>query len=496
MTVRARLLLAFAAVGVVLLLPSLYAVVRLGDLRDLAVENRARHAGTMVALGEVPTHLAEVDRFVRSYAATPSGALEARVRTSVDELARAAGSVAEMEEEGAAAALEEEVGAFRAAVLQVLELVDEGRMAAATDSVLALESRARAVQAQLRTVAATVDARADREFRAADGIASAGRRSVILGTGGAAAVALLVGMWTTGMLARPLERLGEAMGRVSEEEGFPIPADLPYDRRDEIGALAESFRSMTRRLAELDRLKVEFLGIASHELKTPLNVVRGYSELIQEELAGEITETQRDLLERIGEQTQVMSHMASRLMDLSRLESGTLGMQPEPVLVADLLTGLRRRFEFVAGEKGIRLELEERPDAPDRLEADVDLVRDEVLGNLVSNALRFTPEGGTVRVEARGAEDGALFEVSDTGPGVPEEHRAHIFERYYRAERARGLGTGLGLAICQQVVEAHGGWVRLADGAAPGATFHVFLPRSVDARAVGPERASPAGEDA
>lgn len=481
MSVRARLLLAFAAVGVILLLPSVYAVVRLGDLRDLAVENRAQHARTMVALGEVPTRLAEVDRYLRSYVATPSDDLEARVRRSVDGLVRVAGVVGDLDPDDSPAELGAAVDRYRTAVEDVLEVVDGGRLGAATDSVLALSAPAEAVRNELQLVATAVDRRAEEEFRTANRIAAAGRSAVILATGAAAALALLVGVGTAGMLARPLERLREAMGHVTEEEGFPIPDDLPYDRKDEIGAVAESFRSMTRRLAELDRLKVEFLGIASHELKTPLNVVRGYSELIQEELAGEITETQRDLLERIAEQTQVMSHMAGRLMDLSRLETGTLGLEPERVLVKDLLTGLRRRFEFVAGEDGIGLEIEARNGTPPAVEADVDLVRDEVLGNLVANALRFTPEGGRVRVEARGHDGGVLFQVSDTGPGVPEEHRAHIFERYYRAERARGLGTGLGLAICRQVAEAHGGWVRLVDGdTGAGATFHVFLPVEVE----------------
>jgi two-component system sensor histidine kinase BaeS len=171
-----------------------------------------------------------------------------------------------------------------------------------------------------------------------------------------------------------------------------------------------------------------------------------------------------------------MSRLARRLMDISKLEAGSLEMEVEAVAVEELLSGIRRRYEILARNQGVDLRVVRAPGAPAQVSVDVDLIRDEVLGNLVSNALRFTPRNGTVRVEARPHDGGLLVEVRDTGPGVPEEHRPHVFERYYRADRSRGLGTGLGLAICRQIAEAHGGWVRLAEDGTPGATFQVFLP--------------------
>ena len=210
---------------------------------------------------------------------------------------------------------------------------------------------------------------------------------------------------------------------------YAPPRDLPYGRGDEIGDLARSFRGMTQRLEDLDRLKTEFVGVASHELKTPINVIRGYTELIEEELAGELTQHQRDILDRIAEQTRSMAKMVSRLMDISKLETGKYQMDLEVVLVQDLLLGLVRSYELLADERGIKLHSEVLPETPDRVEVDVDLFRGEVLGNLITNALRFAPEGGEVRVLARREEEGVLFEVADNGPGIPRRHRPHVFKK-------------------------------------------------------------------
>ncbi|MBT8398704.1 MAG: sensor histidine kinase, partial [Gemmatimonadetes bacterium] len=116
------------------------------------------------------------------------------------------------------------------------------------------------------------------------------------------------------------------------------------------------------------------------------------------------------------------------------------------------------------------------------VEVDVDLFRGEVLGNLISNALRFAPEGGEVRVQARPDVGGVLFEVADNGPGISRRHRAHVFKKYYQAERSQAMGSGLGLAIARELVEAHGGWINLGDGnqkGLGGAVFNVWIPARV-----------------
>lgn len=481
MKVRDRLILVFLVVMALLALPSVYALLRFGELRELAVENRVRHAEAVVALGDVQTAVSEVDRLVRSFVATPSPRLQASLSAALAELTTAAREVGEAGYARETEALVPAVDTLMAAVVGVQQMVTDGELERATDRALSLGPGVAEVRRRVGEAATALDRRAERDFIRADAISRAGRDAVLFATVAALGLALLLAAWTTGALAGPLERLRRAMAEVTEGE-LEAPDDLPYGRRDEIGALATSFRTMTRRLAELDRLKVEFMGMASHEMQTPVNVIRGYTELIEEELAPELTDDQRDILRRIAEQTGTMSRLARRLMDISRLEAGTLGMEKEPVRVQDLLTGIERRYEILAREKGIDLQVGVLPGAPREVVVDVDLVRDEVLGNLVSNALRFTPRDGVIRVQAAGQDGGLVVEVADTGPGIPEEHRAHVFERYYRAERSRGLGTGLGLAICRRIAEAHGGWVRLVDTDAGGATFHVFLPAGGEAR--------------
>jgi signal transduction histidine kinase len=236
---------------------------------------------------------------------------------------------------------------------------------------------------------------------------------------------------------------------------------------------------MTQRLEDLDRLKTEFVGVASHELKTPISVIQGYTELIEEELAGDLTQNQRDILDRIADQTRSMALMVSRLMDISRLASGSYQMEVEKVLVKDLLLGLVRGYELLADERGIKIHTEILPETPEEVEVDVDLFRGEVLGNLISNALRFAPDQGEVRVVAGREGQGVLFEVADNGPGIPRRHRAHVFKKYYQAERSKAMGSGLGLAIARELVEAHGGWIKLAEsnlGGLGGAAFHVWIP--------------------
>jgi len=131
--------------------------------------------------------------------------------------------------------------------------------------------------------------------------------------------------------------------------------------------------------------------------------------------------------------------------------------------------------------------------APETIHVDPDLLQNEVLGNLVSNALRYTPANGEIRVSVCREEETVVFEVSDTGPGVPEEQRPHIFEKYYEGGRARFMGAGLGLAVARGVVDAHGGRIALEDADGRGATFRVYLPLSEPTGARGARVPEPEG---
>jgi signal transduction histidine kinase len=478
MKVRDRLFISVGFVGIVLAVPSLFAASRLGELRDLAVRERARHAEAALALGSIETGLSEFDRYLRSYVAAPDSALRQSVFTS---LVRVRGSARRIEDAGfgdAASGFEVDLAGLEVEARTVDSLVVEGLMGEATEAFLVLQPEINGTRNGLQDIAQIIDARASADFIRAEVISGSARIITLLTVLLGLALALLVTSWVHQVLWVPLHRLRDAFSDVAGGK-YTAPRNLPYGAGDEIGDLARSFRGMTQRLEDLDRLKTEFVGVASHELKTPINVIQGYTELIEEELAGDLTQNQRDILDRIAEQTRTMAKMVSRLMDISKLESGRYEMDMEVVLVKDLLLGLVRGYELLAGERNIQLHTEVLPDTPEDVEVDVDLFRGEVLGNLISNALRFAPEGGEVRVQAKPEAGGILFEVADNGPGIPRKHRAHIFKKYYQAERSRAVGSGLGLAIARELVEAHGGSIQLADkkpGALGGAVFEVWIP--------------------
>lgn len=478
MKVRDRLILAFLLVAGLLSLPSFFAAARLADLRDLAVEKRANHAEAALALGRLEANLAELDRYLVSYVAAPDPTLRRSVFRAFDDLGAQVERIRGAGYPDAAEGLSLEVESLRERTATIDSLVQAGRLGVATDAFFSLQPGIQEVRDGLTDLAATVDARASSDFQRARQISDAARDRTLLAALLALTMAVLITGWTTRALWSPLERLRQGLSQVTQGI-HSEPEDLPYERRDEIGELSVSFRAMVRRLAELDRLKAEFVGVAGHELKNPINVIRGYTSLIEEELAGELTEPQRAILDGIAEQTRSMTRMVSRLMDISRLESGAYAMDLEVMSVQDILFGLERAFEVLAKKNDVLLTFEVEGD--DRLDVnvDLDLFRDEVLGNLVSNALRFAGSGGEVRVRASREGEGVLIEVADSGPGIHPDHQPFVFDKYYQAERSRAMGSGLGLAIAKEFTEAHGGWIGLAPAVTDGlggAVFQVWIP--------------------
>lgn len=225
-------------------------------------------------------------------------------------------------------------------------------------------------------------------------------------------------------------------------------------------------------------MKAEFMSIATHELKTPINVISGYAELLDERLLGEITDKQEVAIASIREQTRTLAQLVNELLDLSRLEAGGLRLQIQPVPLRELFDSVERAFDVLCRQKAIDLTVDISPSVPDSILGDSSRLRDQVFGNLMSNAVKFTPEGGSIRLSVRRARDNfVVVEVADTGTGIPDDQRPHIFDKYYQVgEAARSTGAGLGLAIANEVVEAHGGRIEVDSAVGQGTTFRVWLP--------------------
>lgn len=476
MKVRSRLLLGFGGVFLLLLAPTLFAASRLAQLRHLAVEGRSGQAAAVADLGRLQALVSDLDRLERSFVATSDSVLGEAARLTVDSLTATYGRLRRSPYGTEAEALGPVVEGLDSLAARVSSHVGAGRVEEATETLGSMMTHFGRMDEAIADVAGAIDAVAREDFSRAERLSESARSRTLLFLVLSGLLGVSVVFWTTQALTEPLHRLRRAMARVADGS-FETPEHLPYERDDEIGGLSRSFRTMTHRLEELDRTKAEFVGMASHELKTPLNVIAAYAELIEEGLDDESSERHRTMINAVAEQAEIMAKRVSRLMDISRIDAGTYRLAPEPVRIEDLVTGLLRLFEQVADGQGVELHVEVDESCPDSVVVDVDVVRDEILGNLVANALRFTPAGGCITVEATGVEGGIHFTVTDSGPGIPEEHRPFIFEKHYTSDRTQAVGSGLGLAIAKEMVELHGGSIRLEqspDG--KGARFRVALP--------------------
>jgi PAS domain S-box-containing protein len=243
------------------------------------------------------------------------------------------------------------------------------------------------------------------------------------------------------------------------------------------------------RLLELDRLKDEFVALVSHELRTPLTSIHGYLELVIDGEAGAVTDEQREFLAIVQRNANRLLALVGDLLFLAQIEAGKLSLEVDAVDLSALAAESVETARPLAEEKDITLILATSPLpllAGDRARLA------QLLDNLVSNAVKFTPQGGRVDVRASSSRGNAILEVRDTGMGIPAEEQEHVFERFFRTSRATEQaiqGTGLGLAISKAIVHAHGGQITLASSDGEGATFRISIP----IRAVQP--AEPAQEE-
>jgi NtrC-family two-component system sensor histidine kinase KinB len=227
-------------------------------------------------------------------------------------------------------------------------------------------------------------------------------------------------------------------------------------------------------LAEISRLKSEFIADASHELRTPLTSVQMGIHLLLEDGSSTLTERQKDILQVCRDDTARLDRLMRELLDLSRIESGEVTPVRNPVrtapLVRDTVEGLRLQVEA----KGLTLKVDVTPDLP---QVFVDRAQIErVIGNLVTNAARATREGGGITVSASPRVGAVAISVADTGVGIPRNYLAKIFEPFVQVPDSPGGGAGLGLTICRRIVEAHGGELSVQSEVGKGSTFTFTVP--------------------
>ncbi|HEX6140987.1 MAG TPA: ATP-binding protein [Candidatus Limnocylindria bacterium] len=298
---------------------------------------------------------------------------------------------------------------------------------------------------------------------------SAVRTALLAATLSALVAAVIVSLATSARVAGPVSRLASAARRIAAGH---YAERVPVEDPGEVGELAEAFNAMSGSLEETERRRLELVGDVAHELRTPLTTLDGYLEGLQDGVIEPGVATWGLLR---GE-TQRLTRLVGDLGELWRAEARQLPLHPELVDVRAILTELTLRYAPLAAEREMTVALGE---AEGNAMADPDRVA-QIVGNYLSNALRYAPSGSTVRLSAQRVDGSVAVAVADEGPGLTAEQLAHVFERFYRPDpsRSRALGgSGIGLAIARALAEAMGGraWAE-SGGPGSGSTFFLALP--------------------
>jgi signal transduction histidine kinase len=297
------------------------------------------------------------------------------------------------------------------------------------------------------------------------------REALFVGTGAALVAAVGVSLFVTTRVVGPIRRLAMASRRVAA--GHYAERVVP-DSHDELGELAGSFNEMASSLESAERRRLDLIGDVAHELRTPVTTLEGYLE----ELLDEQIEASPELWARLHGEAGRLRRLIDDLQQLSRAEARQLSVRLDTIAPGDIVREAVDRLGLQFNEKGLRLTVDLAPDLPPVL-ADRERAQ-QVLVNLLSNALRYTPAPGSVDLRVRRLDHEVELVVADTGVGISAEHVPHVFERFYRVEKSRSRalgGSGIGLTIAKALVEAMGGriWAE-SDGPGQGARFGFTLP--------------------
>ncbi len=294
-------------------------------------------------------------------------------------------------------------------------------------------------------------------------------RATLYGALGAVGLALLLAALLGRTIARPVQELTEATQIIAQGK---LGHQVPVRTKDEIGRLAESFNQMSADLAESVQQRRQMTADIAHDLRTPLSVIMGYTESLSD---GKFKGSP-EIYGIMHKETQHLNRLIDDLRTLSLADAGELPLTRRLVAPGELLGRIAESHQVQAQQKGISLVMEAAEDLP-LINIDPDRMV-QVLGNLVNNAIRFTPENGEIRLTAVATSDQLQFNVKDTGPGIAPTDLPHIFNRFYKGDSSRqhNSESGLGLAIARSIVEAHGGRIGAASDANQGTTFTITLP--------------------
>lgn len=328
---------------------------------------------------------------------------------------------------------------------------------------------------RLRELARVASAERDERLVRIEAISVQTANAILMSLIVAVMMVIVISAFNTHSVSGPISRLREKTKAVAGGD-FGEPLNIPSP--PEIRELADAFNAMCDRLRELDQMKIDYIGHLSHELRTPLTAIKEASSMLQEGLFATLPERERELQDLIRQECERLIRSVNRLLDFSMMESGMMPLSLQEAGLLPIVEKNLQRFSPLAQRKTIALQVEIPPELP-RLRMDTEKI-EMVLENLLSNALKFTPDGGRVTIAARHRADAHCVEVavSDTGRGIPESGLQEVFEKFRRVDDGKGAvrGTGLGLAIVKHIINAHGGRVWAESEFGKGSTFTFSLP--------------------
>jgi signal transduction histidine kinase len=494
MTLRSRLAIGLISIAVILVIPLLIAVQSLNRLhREARALQSGEFAGSLL-LGSLREGLYDLRRAETRLLFVHDSAARNAMASQIDVVRLLTDSLDRYQLSGAANDVRRAVfqiakwgpEEFSAALSKRTELADSISGHYLVPALDSADTGVRSAEDDLRQ--RTLD-RIDRSATSLHRTQTA----AIVGLALALAAAAAIAFWLMRFITKPVLALEAGMRAVADGQ---LDYKLQYDtsKEHEFGQLARSFEAMSTQLAELDKLKAEFVSVASHELKTPINVVIGYLALLEEGIYGDIPAKQKEVLGTLKTQMAQLQRLTQQLLDVSRFEAGGGRIETRPVDFPHMLEELERAFAVLARQRGVRFTVKRGDDLPSEVIWDKDRMN-EVLGNLLTNAFKFTTQNGEVCLTVESAGDTVVMQVQDTGAGIPPEQVSRIFEKFYQADNqhsASTVGTGLGLAIVKSIVEAHAGSIRCDSKVGKGTTFTIEIPRVVRRRSMSTPHPIPA----
>jgi len=462
------MLVGLALMAVPLLVAVLTAVLQIRDLADsgqkLVVQGVTGARASQALFGEI----ASLERTARLYAVLNDPKLiegyrkqDAALTATRDELHRLS--------TGETRQTLEELGRLQQSVrTSVIDTPRDSGATAASD----LSARFAQLSALVERVAEQSNAQVDTEVAALEQRTLEARKQLLWQAALLVPLAVIAVFVLTVGVGRPLRQIDRAISELGQGAFTnPIAVSGPHD----LERLGRQLEWLRQRLLELAHERNRFLRHMSHELKTPLANIREGTELLMDGAVGELDSNQREVAAILRENGIKLQRMIENLLSFSAWQTSSVGLEATEFRLRPLVKQVLENQQLTLLSQRVRLDV--RVD-------DVTLVADRgkirlILENLVSNAVKYSPKGGTIHLQARAAGAKLVLDVADSGPGIPREDREHVFDAFYTGRAARSTpvkGTGIGLSVVLEFVAAHGGTVQIVDGEYPGAHFRITMP--------------------